>query len=30
MALRAKALPVSRWHQRQWQQCTKIGRAVTR
>ena len=25
-ALRANAVPVSRWHQRQWQQCTKSGR----
>ena len=30
MALRAKAAPVSRWHQRQWQQCTNSGRAVMR
>jgi hypothetical protein len=25
MALSANAVPVSRWHQRQWQQCTIIG-----
>jgi len=26
IALSAKAEPVSRWHQRQWQQCTNSGR----
>src|SRR3546814_17496380 len=25
IALSANALPVSRWHQRQWQQCTNSG-----
>ena len=29
-ALSAKAAPDSRWHQRQWQQCTKSGADVTR
>src|SRR3546814_9840743 len=28
IALSANALPVSRWHQRQWQQCTNSGIAV--
>ena len=30
MALSAKAAPVSRWHQRQWQQCTNSGLDVMR
>jgi hypothetical protein len=30
IALSANAAPVSRWHQRQWQQCTNIGAMVTR
>jgi hypothetical protein len=30
IALSAKAVPVSRWHQRQWQQCTKSGRVSMR
>jgi hypothetical protein len=30
MALSAKALPLSRWHQRQWQQWTNIGRVAIR
>ena len=30
MALRTKAEPVSRWHQRQWQQCTNNGFDVMR
>ena len=30
MALMTKALPVSRWHQLQWQQCTIIGALVSR
>ena len=29
-ALITKAEPVSRWHQRQWQQCTKRGRLARR
>ena len=29
-AFSAKAEPVSRWHQRQWQQCTKSGSVVMR
>jgi hypothetical protein len=29
-ALRTKALPVSRWHQLQWQQCTIIGLSSSR
>jgi hypothetical protein len=30
IALIAKALPVSRWHHRQWQQLTNIGGLVMR
>src|SRR4051794_40114626 len=30
IALSANDAPVSRWHQRQWQQCTKSGRVVMR
>src|SRR3546814_18354152 len=30
IALSANALPVSRWHQRQWQQCTHSGCEVRR
>ena len=30
MALSANAVPVSRWHQRQWQQCTNSGLDVMR
>jgi hypothetical protein len=30
IAFSAKAVPVSRWHQRQWQQCTNIGLLVMR
>jgi hypothetical protein len=30
MALSANALPLSRWHQRQWQQCTNSGASVSR
>ena len=30
MALSTKAEPVSRWHQRQWQQCTNNGSEVMR
>jgi hypothetical protein len=30
IALIANALPVSRWHQRQWQQLTKSGRLASR
>ena len=29
-ALTAKAEPVSRWHQEQWQQCTTSGLAFIR
>jgi hypothetical protein len=28
IAFIANAVPVSRWHQRQWQQCTKSGELV--
>ena len=30
IAFNAKAEPVSRWHQRQWQQCTKSGALAIR
>jgi hypothetical protein len=30
MALSANDAPVSRWHQRQWQQCTNSGLDVMR
>jgi len=30
IALSANDAPVSRWHQRQWQQCTNIGALAMR
>jgi len=30
IAFRANDAPLSRWHQRQWQQCTKSGRLSRR
>jgi hypothetical protein len=30
IAFNANAVPVSRWHHRQWQQCTKSGALVMR
>jgi hypothetical protein len=30
IALSANDAPVSRWHQRQWQQCTNSGRVCMR